>query len=124
MTHQAPIPPSDGPGYPSGAWIGYWEQQRLGRQAMNPLHLVFEQTKIRGNGADLIGTFTLSGEVRGDASIRFVKKYDGGHAVVYHGEHDGEGTIQGIWVLEHDRGVFAIRPIAPPSLADWPIQEI
>lgn len=81
--------------YPSGEWRGYWDQAKWGRQPMGPLILRFHEGRIDGEGRDVVGPFTFTGEYDERGSIHMVKKYLGRHRVLYDGVYDGEGTIFG-----------------------------
>ena len=96
--------------YPSGPWIGHWDQHGLGRQPMHDLTIEFEGRRLAGKGWDCVGSFTMSGAIRSNHNVRIIKKYVDRHAVLYEGQHDGEGTIFGVWALASDNGTFALRP--------------
>jgi hypothetical protein len=110
--------------FPSGNWRGYWEQSLWGQQPMDNLVLRFSAGRVEGEGRDVIGAFTFSGEYDERGTIRLVKQYLNAHQVLYVGEYDGEGTIHGRWSIPpHWSGKFALSPIWP-SLADAPIQDL
>lgn len=109
--------------YPSGEWVGHWDQNGLGRQDMHDLVIEFDGNTLSGTGWDWVGKFTLSGTIYPDANVEIVKKYVNRHSVVYRGQHDGEGTIFGVWALASDDGTFAIRPAGGFRKTDAPIQE-
>ena len=96
--------------YPSGHWVGHWDQNGLGRQAMHDLTLEFNDRHLTGSGRDCVGEFSMNGEIQADMRVQIVKKYVHRHSVVYVGEHDGEGLIFGTWALFGDHGTFAMRP--------------
>ena len=114
--------------FPSGKWLGYWDQQGVGRQEMHDLTLTFESGRVEGAGWDCVGKFRLEGEIdpTREVPVYLVKRYLDRHIVVYVGQHDGEGTIFGSWTLELDRGSFALRPDlrgmdhSSLPIADWP----
>ena len=112
--------------YPSGRWDGFWFQSRWGRQSMTAFTLRFVEGKVSGEGRDVVGRFTFSGiynETTG--AVRLVKQYVGRHMVLYTGQPDGEGSIQGTWTIgPHDSGSFLLRPVTPKLTGDEPIQEI
>ena len=83
----------------SARWIGYWEQQGFGRQAMSDLQLEFAGGRISGSGWDIVGPFKFSGECGPGGAVAMVKQYLGQHAVLYEGWYDGEGTISGQWII-------------------------
>ncbi len=112
--------------YPSGRWQGFWVQSTYGRQAMTPFYLHFANGQVTGEGKDMVGRFIFSGTYdEATGAVRMVKQYIGKHRVVYVGQPDGEGSIQGTWNIgEYEKGPFLLRPaIAKPS-GDEPIQEI
>lgn len=112
--------------YPSGRWDGFWVQKEFGRQAMTPFFLHFANGNVTGEGRDVVGPFTFSGiydEATG--TIRLVKQYRGRHRVLYVGQPDGEGSIQGTWRIDDQyTGPFLLRPMLAKPTGDEPIQEI
>lgn len=111
--------------YPSGPWRGYWEQAGLGRQLMAPLTLRFAEGRIEGEGDDCVGPFTFSGRYDDRGVVALVKQYLGRHQVLYRGEHDGEGTIFGVWSIgDWVGGVFALSPESRRAPTDAPIREL
>ena len=110
--------------YPSGSWVGHWDQNGLGRQSMHDLTLRFHGSSITGEGWDCVGQFTLEGEWMDNSEVRIVKRYMGRHHVVYAGRHDGEGTLFGVWALAGDEGTFAMRPNLSRDSRDRPITEL
>jgi hypothetical protein len=112
--------------YPSGRWDGFWVQEYYGRQAMTPFTLKFAEGRVTGQGKDMVGRFTFSGlydEATG--TVRMVKQYIGKHQVLYVGQPDGEGSIQGTWSIgEYCKGPFLLRPMMQKPRGDEPIQEI
>jgi hypothetical protein len=112
--------------YPSGRWDGFWVQEHWGRQAMTPFTLTFEGGRVSGSGRDVVGPFTFSGEYdEATGRVRMVKQYVGKHRVLYVGQPDGEGSIQGTWSIgEGWTGPFLLRPALARPSGDEPIQEI
>jgi hypothetical protein len=112
--------------YPSGRWDGFWFQEGWGRQSMTPFTLRFTNGRITGDGRDVVGRFTFSGEYdETTGRLRMVKQYVGRHRVLYVGQPDGEGSIQGTWSMgESHAGPFLLRPAIPKPAGDEPIREI
>ena len=112
--------------YPSGQWEGFWVQERWGRQAMTPFFLTFAGGNVTGKGKDIIGKFVFTGEYdEATGQVRLIKKYLGKHSVLYIGQPDGEGSIQGTWHIgDFWKGPFLIRPAIKKPSGDEPIQEI
>lgn len=112
--------------YPSGAWDGFWVQKHCGRQAMTTFTLHFAEGRVTGRGKDMVGRFTFGGEYdESTGAVRMVKHYLDKHQVLYVGQPDGEGSIQGTWWIgEFCTGPFLIRPILGKPRGDEPIQEI
>jgi hypothetical protein len=98
--------------FPSGPWIGYWQQDTV--QARQRLGLTFAQGTVKGSGRDVIGDFLVHGTydaTTGGCSL--VKRYPS-HAVHYEGLADGDG-IGGKWTIRqlgffNDAGGFRIWP--------------
>jgi hypothetical protein len=110
--------------YPSGLWRGFWEQGAYGRQFMNDFTLNFKDGEITGQGYDIVGIFAIHGSYQA-ASIEFTKKYLGAHYVVYTGNYDGEGSINGTWEIPgFDRGPFSLSPSPRKADPNEPVQEI
>ena len=67
---------------------------------------------MSGQGKDIIGRFSFAGEYdERTGQIRLIKQYIGKHQVLYIGEPDGEGSVQGTWFIgESYKGPFLIRP--------------
>ena len=112
--------------YPSGQWEGFWQQVGWGRQPMTQFMLNFAGGKITGKGRDVVGRFTYAGEYDEQTGrVVMIKQYLGRHQVVYVGQPDGEGCIQGTWTIEgYDTGPFLLRPVVRRPRGDEPIQEI
>lgn len=115
--------------YPSGRWEGFWVQEGFGRQPMREFELWFADGEVQGSGIDIVGPFTLLGAYDTQTGrVGFVKQYLGKHAVRYTGDPDGEGSIQGTWLLTMDRmqleGSFLLRPVVPRPSGEEPIQDI
>jgi hypothetical protein len=115
--------------YPSGRWEGFWVQEGFGRQPMREFELRFSDGEVRGSGRDILGPFTISGAYDTQTGrVLMVKQYLGKHAVAYTGDPDGEGSIQGTWVIESkwlpQTGSFLLRPVMPKPRGDEPIHDI
>jgi hypothetical protein len=116
--------------YPSGVWIGFWEQGWYGRQPMKEFELHFRPDgTISGHGVDVVGRFVFSGDWepktgRVDMTKQYLKK----HQVHYTGTPDGEGSILGTWTIDYagfrDTGPFGMSPHLAKPTDDDPIQEI
>ena len=112
--------------YPSGRREGFWVQEQYGRQPMTPFSLRFANGEVSGGGKDIVGRFTFTGayDVR-TGEVVLMKQYVGKHRVLYRGQPDGEGCIQGTWTIEgYDTGPFLLRPVVRRPRGDEPIQEI
>jgi hypothetical protein len=92
---------------------------------MEPLVLRFADGKVEGEGVDVIGPFTFRGTYDETGAVSLVKQYLGAHQVLYHGRHDGEGTLYGQWTVAGIwTGPFALRPERFTVAADAPILTI
>lgn len=87
---------------------GWWQQHLYGRQAMEPLTLTFDGTRLSGEGLDVVGPFHFSGTID-QGRVVLTKQYLGRHKVTYLGNYDGEGTLSGDWQIGFDRGQWLIR---------------
>lgn len=113
--------------FPSGPWIGYYQQWNT--QARQRLVLSFKPDgtapvedgpahagKITGGGRDPGGQFFVIGTYHtGSGKVELRKVYPE-HQVEYSGIHNGDG-IEGNWVIRYamipdDRGIFHIWPDA------------
>ena len=66
--------------------------------------LKLKPDKIKGEGEDTVGEFTLKGKVE-DNIVNFKKEYEGKHKIYYRGIFDPQtGTINGHWRIEKDGG--------------------
>jgi len=116
--------------YPSGKWIGFWEQAALGRQRMDEFELAFgPDGTVHGKGRDVVGRFTIDGEWNDrDGSVAMTKQYIGKHRVYYAGKPDGEGSLLGTWSICEsycrDSGPFGLSPSLPRPSDGEPIHEI
>lgn len=87
---------------------GWWEQAGYGRQPMRQLHLTVARRRVEGWGTDVIGSFTIRGEIDDDAAVVLRKRYDGRHEVRYEGRTDGEGRMWGRWTCGFSSGRWMI----------------
>src|SRR4051794_17501316 len=87
---------------------GWWEQKSYGRQTMNELVLAFHGMNFQGSGTDIVGPFTLIGQIDTVGKVTIAKQYAGKHNVRYAGDYDGEGTMSGLWYLQSDVGHWLI----------------
>ncbi|VTS08426.1 hypothetical protein [Tuwongella immobilis] len=93
------LPESD-PRFPSGRWVGFFLQKQLPGKHQMELLLTFANGRIRGEGRDLVGEFTINGIYElADGTCRWMKHYLGKHSVHYRGFNEGKG-IWGTWQLE------------------------
>ncbi len=104
--------------------IGWWQQTGYGRQSMHELRIEFTGAAVVGSGVDLIAPFSLSGKLRPDGAVEFVKQYLGRHSVLYVGQYDGEGTFHGTWDIEGYRGNWSIKVVAPEGGKDQEFDEV
>ena len=78
-------------------WTG-WYKQDGERTDVNFDHMNIYRGTIKGKGVDVVGDFTINGEVRQNGEVSFSKQYVGGHLVQY----DGTLTyreIKGRWSM-------------------------
>ena len=117
--------------YPSGMWIGFWEQSWCGRQPMKEFELHFPPDgTVSGHGVDVVGRFVFSGVWEPKTGrVAMTKQYLKKHKVHYTGAPDGEGSILGTWTIEYEdkvleTGPFGMSPHLAKPTGDDPIQEI
>jgi hypothetical protein len=92
---------------------------------MRQFTLTFADGKITGRGHDVVGRFTYAGEYDETTGRVVMNKTYPTHQVIYVGQPDGEGCIQGTWTIEGcDTGPFLLRPVVRRPRGDEPIQEI
>ena len=88
---------------------GWWNQNGLGDQPMQPLKISIDSGKIEGYGHDIVGMFSLTGFITESNAVHIVKTYAGKHNVDYYGTYDKKGTLYGQWELEGLSGFWEIR---------------
>jgi hypothetical protein len=104
---------------------GWWEQRIYGRKPMEPLQVAISRSSVAGSGADIVGRFTLDGEIAPGGEVSIRKTYLGKHVVHYEGQYDGEGRMWGQWTCGPDSGRWMISvgrdcggTDLPPDIAD------
>jgi len=73
--------------------------------------MAFDNGRVSGSGTDIIGLFTLTGELHGE-NVTLVKQYVQQHRVDYVGNFDGEGTLRGTWHVGRSRGAWMIKIVS------------
>lgn len=101
---------------------GWWEQEWYGRQPMTGLQLTIEGSELRGSGWDMVGPFTLQGQIQGNL-VAIIKQYLGQHRVEYYGHYDGEGVLAGEWRIPPFAGRWSIS-LTPAQRVGDDIQEL
>lgn len=93
---------------------------------MTGFRLRFAEGLVTGGGRDVVGRFTCAGEYdERTGRVSILKRYVGRHEVLYVGQPDGEGSIQGTWSIGPEwTGPFLLRPVVPQPAEDAPIEEI
>jgi hypothetical protein len=102
----------------TGPWSGYYVQ--LGAEHRMEFALTFEGASFFGEGSDVVGPFTLSGEIS-EGEVCATKQYRV-HAVQYAGRFDGD-AIAGRWTLVGGSGKFRLWPRrqrVPPAASGKP----
>lgn len=99
----APPPPR------SGAWSGYYVQ--MGAEHRMELTIAFEGPQLTGAGRDIVGPFTISGELE-KGFVHFTKWYPH-HSVDYSGRFDGD-QMQGRWTILPVTSSFRLWPHRGP----------
>ncbi len=105
--------PEDDPRFPSGPWIGYYEQ--WGVRSRQRLGLAFAGGRVRGEGRDPAGEFLVTGRYDPSSGGVWMSKTYTSHTVEYDARADDDG-IAGDWCIVYfgglltDRGRFRIWP--------------
>jgi len=101
------------PGFPSGAWVGFYTYYARDIRHRMELHLTFERSAVRGDGIDDVGKFTIQGRYATDTrECHWQKSYLGSHQVFYRGAQRGR-MIAGRWEIGTSMsGSFCIWPRA------------
>jgi hypothetical protein len=116
--------------YPSGTWIGFWQQTGVGRQGMKQFELHFQPDgRMKGHGVDVVGLFDITGTWnKQSGAVVFIKQYRRKHSVEYIGTPDGEGSIHGTWRMDvagyTDSGSFSLMPHFDKPTGTEPVTEI
>jgi hypothetical protein len=100
------------PRFPSGAWVGFWIQRRLGKQRMS-LSLTFVDGRVTGGGRDIVGPFDFNGTYDlKTGRVQMVKQYERAHEVFYDGANQDDGLwLWGVWTIRtRSRGGFHLWP--------------
>jgi hypothetical protein len=85
------------PRFPSGPWVGFFLQREIPGRHLMEIRLTFCNGKIRGEGRDWVGPFTIRGRYDvADGKCYWTKRYLGRHDVFYQGYNEGKG-IWGLW---------------------------
>ena len=107
---------ADPPPFPGGPWCGYYVQ--FGVEHRMDLVLTFEKDAFSGSGTDIVGPFTISGQIVESGGVLATKRYSL-HIVDYRGRVDGDG-FAGEWGLVIGRGSFRFwprrQPVFPPAV--------
>lgn len=92
------------PSLPTGEWHGYFFYPDHSGPCWMRLYLTFRNDRMRGEGHDHVGAFTLDGEVdRHSGRCTWIKQYVGAHQVQYTGRCTSEG-IHGQWAISGQWG--------------------
>jgi len=96
---------------PSGPWRGFYTYLAVEKRERMDLSLEFQDGRIRGDGTDPHGFFSISGRYQPESGdCTWTKRYPGSHDVFYKGFYEGRG-IWGLWEIRSDwRGGFHIWP--------------
>ncbi len=109
IPEQAPCEPDSR--LPSGEWTGFYLEDHQPRRGWMHLYLNFSGNSVRGEGADYVGPWTISGAYDLNTGvIQWVKKYVGKHEVHYRGRITANG-VEGGWDIRNwNNGLFHIWP--------------
>jgi hypothetical protein len=99
------------PRFPSGPWVGFWIQRRLGKQQMS-LSLAFLDGRVTGSGRDIVGRFAFDGAYDlKTGRVVMTKQYEEAHRVEYNGANQNDGMwLWGTWSIRSFRGGFHLWP--------------
>jgi hypothetical protein len=109
---------------PTGEWTGFYLEDHQPRRGWMHLYLSFSDNSVRGEGADYVGPWTISGSYDLETSvIQWVKQYVGKHQVHYRGRITANG-IEGGWDIRNwNNGLFHIWPRHRFELENLYLQE-
>ena len=62
-------------------------------------HMNIWNNLIEGRGSDEVGEFTISGDLKPNGQVNFVKQYIGQHSVQYEGQYVDNKIISGQWKI-------------------------
>ena len=100
--------------FPTGPWLGFFQDGRLRAKAWMELELVFRAGRVAGMGRDRVGKFRIVGRYDiANGRCTMAKGYLGAHGVDYAGHNEGRG-IWGVWSIAKDDCGFR-RSTASPS---------
>eukprot|EP00347_Sterkiella_histriomuscorum_P023409 403334748 len=88
-------------------WTGHYESDGT-KTEMKFTQLAIAEGLVIGYGSDEVGEFVINGFQKGD-KIRFVKKYDGKHTVMYKGTIDQNNVVRGFWDIQGTQGKFELK---------------
>ena len=98
--------------FPSGPWVGFYTYSGSSKKFMMDLVLEFKNGVMKGDGADGVGFFSITGSFSPQSGeCAWIKQYVGRHAVDYRGFREGKG-IWGTWTLPGCKGGFQIWPLS------------
>ena len=80
------------------SWSGVYKQD--GKEIFMVFkHMNIWNNLIEGRGSDEVGEFTISGDLKPNGQVNFVKQYIGQHSVQYEGQYVDNKIISGQWKI-------------------------
>ena len=110
------------PRFPSGNWKGYFVQG--GMQYRMTVEVTFQEGRVSGNGADVVGRFRIVGTYNLDAGrVTLRKHYLGQHMVAYDGDCGHNRSLHGRWDIRchHLFGDWRLWPVNE-SEEEWELE--
>ncbi|HXA14513.1 MAG TPA: hypothetical protein VNW23_05245 [Opitutaceae bacterium] len=98
--------------FPSGQWVGFYTYTGRPSRFLMDLLLEFKNGVMSGEGADGIGSFSVSGIYSAENNeCSWRKQYVVRHSLIYRGFREKKG-VWGTWAISTITGGFHIWPLS------------
>ena len=96
-------------------WSGFYVQNRVQTNMDLNLDLNRGNMKIKGEGSDTVGKFSITGKIDSRNNVKFEKQYFSAHNITYEGQISHQwNAIKGFWYST----IFDNRGRALPATED------